>query len=175
MQPREGQQKPMSVLSFSCFRCTLNNIIHSLSFPTSVVRDTSFISSRPYASLHTYTQPTTHQGTELELTTHLYSLLLSVYTVPSSLVLMSKCMKIKVLSPWPRLVAWIQISLNSCDTLRRQNVAHTFCPHVWHALATCRCNKSVNKPLAGLPCDCRPWGKGLGTCRGDKSPRVTGP
>ena len=50
------------------------------------------------------------------------------------------------------LVAWIQISLNSCDMSQRQNVACTSL--MWHAL---------NKPIAGLPCDCRPWEKGLGT------------
>ena len=80
------------------------------------------------------------------------------------------------------LVAWIQMSLNSCDKM-----SHTFRPLVWHALATCHCDKSVNKPIAGLPCDCRPWEKGLGTvvchvcdfvagtCCCDKSPHVTGP
>ena len=72
-----------------------------------------------------------------------------------------------------RLVARIQISLNSCDTSWQQNVARTFRPLVWHALATCRCDNSVNKPIAGLPCDRRPWEKGLRTCRDDKSPRVT--
>ena len=71
------------------------------------------------------------------------------------------------------LIAWIQMSLNSCDTSQRQNIARTFRPLVWHALATCHCDKSVNKPITGLPCDHRPWEKGLGTCRSDKSPRVT--
>ena len=36
----------------------------------------------------------------------------------------------------PRLVAWIQISLNSCDRPWQQNFAHTFSPLVWHACVT---------------------------------------
>ena len=83
----------------------------------------------------------------------------------------------------PRLVAaLVHVAATKC---------RTHIPSlVWHALATCRCDKSVNKPIAGLPCvDRRPWEKGLGTsrlvwrvcdfvagtCRCDKLPRVTGP
>ena len=50
-------------------------------------------------------------------------------------------------------VAWIEISLNSGNMARQQNVACTFRPLVWHARATWRCDNSVNKPIAGLPCD----------------------
>ena len=44
---------------------------------------------------------------------------------------------------------------------------------VSHALVTCHCDKSVNKPIVGIPCDRRPLEKGLGTCRCNKSPCVT--
>ena len=37
------------------------------------------------------------------------------------------------------IVAWIQISLNSCDTSWRQNVAHALGPFMWQACVTCQC------------------------------------
>ena len=50
---------------------------------------------------------------------------------------------------------------------RRQNVAHTYRPLVWHALATCRCD-TVYRGHSLRP-------HSLGERIGDKSPRVTGP
>ena len=74
------------------------------------------------------------------------------------------CMFLCNSMPW--LVAWIQISLNSCNTLWRQKVARTFHPLVWHALVTCCCDKSVNKPIAGID-------PGRKDCRSNKLPGVT--
>ena len=51
------------------------------------------------------------------------------------------------------LIAWIQISLNSCNTSWGQNVTQTFSPRVWHVHVTCHCYNSVDKPIVGLPCD----------------------
>ena len=66
--------------------------------------------------------------------------------------------------------------MNSNQFEFMRHVAATKCRmHILSPRVTCTCDKSVNKPIAGLSCDRRPWEKGLGTCPCDKSPCVTGP